>query len=301
MAFMKLGVIGLGKMGIAIAYRALNAGISVIGYDTNQETARDASKIGVVIVPTIAALTQEVSTIWLMIPHGTLIDTVLENIHSAATHERIIIDGGNSNFNDSIRRSAYLKQHNITFLDCGTSGGLHGKEHGFSLMIGGDHDAYSQLTPLWQAVAAPQGFAYMGVSGSGHYVKMVHNGIEYALMQAYAQGFHLLKEGHFKDLDLATITSVWSHGSIIRSWLLTLSHEIFVHDQSLADVSGVVAQSGMGEWTVQEAHAHKVPVSLIEDALAIRYLSEKTGGNFATKVVALLRNKFGGHAVKKSQ
>ncbi len=166
-------------------------------------------------------------------------------------------------------------------------------------MIGGDEKIFNYLEPLFKALAAPKGYGYMGDSGAGHYVKMVHNGIEYALLQAYAEGFHLLKNGSYKDLDLEKITGVWDHGSIIRSWILHLAHDIFKKDQQLKDVVGIIQESGMGQWTVDEAHEKKIPVKLIEDALTIRAWSRETGGDYATKVVALLRHAFGGHAITK--
>jgi 6-phosphogluconate dehydrogenase len=176
---------------------------------------------------------------------------------------------------------------------------VHGKEHGYSLMIGGDKNIYEKLLPLWRALAAPDGFGYVGKSGSGHFVKMVHNGIEYGLMQAYGEGFELLRNGPFKELDLAEITRIWQSGSIIRSWLLQLSHEILKKDQLLEKVSGKVAESGMGKWTVQIAQQLNVSVPVIEKSLEVRAQSRKMGGSFATKVVALLRNAFGGHEYER--
>jgi 6-phosphogluconate dehydrogenase len=179
---------------------------------------------------------------------------------------------------------------------------VHGRESGFCLMIGGQESTYTALTHLWHAVAAPQGYAYVGPSGAGHYVKMVHNGIEYALLQAYAEGFHLLKDGSFANtpLDLEKITALWNTSSVIRSWILELTQNIFhEHGQNLDEFSGFVAESGMGKWTVSEAVSHHIPATLIKDALDIRYQSQKDGGNYATKLVALMRNQFGAHSVKK--
>ena len=225
-------------------------------------------------------------------------DEILEQLLLYLKPKDIIIDGGNSHFNDTVRRAEMLKLSHISFIDCGTSGGIHGKKDGFSLMIGGDKKIFLQLESIFKALAAPQGYAYMGSSGSGHYVKMVHNGIEYALMQAYAEGFELLKKGTYgKELDLAAISEIWSHGAVIRSWLLTLLHTILVKDQDLVRVSGRVDDSGTGRWTVEEAHAHNIAVQLIQDALSIREQSRINGGTYATKLVALLRQQFGGHAV----
>jgi 6-phosphogluconate dehydrogenase len=215
--------------------------------------------------------------------------------------EDIIIDGGNSKFSDSMRRAQELVKENIYFIDCGTSGGIHGSENGFCLMIGGDKTAYDRIEPLSKVIATPGGYAYCGPSGAGHYVKMIHNGIEYGILQAYAEGFHLLKDGAFKNehLNLEKIASVWNHGSVIRSWILELVQDIMKEDPTLEDIKGTVASTGMGLWTVEEAHQSKIPVPVIEESLNVRKWSEKTGGNYATKVVAMLRNKFGGHAVTK--
>jgi len=297
---MKLGIVGLGKMGQAIAERVIKAGYQVFGYDINKESVDEAQKIGVQTVESLEQLAKETNIIWLMVPAGKPVDATINELTKYLSAGSIIIDGGNSKFSDSKERAEQLKKLGILFLDCGTSGGLRGKEIGFSLMVGGDRSAFDKVKPLLQAVAAPNGFGYMGPAGAGHYVKMVHNGIEYAIMQAYAEGFHLLKDGPYKDLDLANIASVWRNGSVIRSWLLELAHEIFMQDQELKDISGKVAESGMGRWTVEEAQMNQIPVKQIEDALAARFWSQETGGNYATKIVALLRNKFGGHAVDPS-
>lgn len=298
MARMKLGVIGLGKMGLAIAQRALNGGHTVIGFNHSASAMEAAQKIGISIAKKARELAQHTDIIWLMVP-PTAVESVLQEIKPTLRKAHIIVDGGNSYFKDSIVRAKELEKLNIFFLDCGTSGGLQGNQIGFSLMVGGDKKAYEAIVPLLQSLAAPNGYGYMGPSGAGHYVKMIHNGIEYALMQSYAEGFDLLKNGHFKDLDLEKISSVWNNGSIIRSWLLQLCNEIFKSDQNFNTISGKIEQTGMGKWTVNEAHEHGVPAKLIDDAVAIRQWSENTGGNYATKIVALLRNKFGGHAITK--
>ena len=295
---MNIGLIGLGKMGSSIAYRLIKSKINVIAFDFDKNAQDEAKKIGAQIAKDVADVAQETEIIWLMLPSGKAIDNTIEKLEKNLKPGNIIIDGGNSKFSDSMIRSEKLSKVGIYFLDCGTSGGLHGCEIGFSLMIGGNREAYEKAKPVFEAVAAPEGYGYMGLSGSGHYTKMIHNGIEYALMQAYAEGFHLLKDGKFKNLNLEEISRVWLHGSIIRSWILELAHEIFESDQDLSKVSGEVEHTGMGSWTVEEAKKQKIDVTLIEKALDIRKNSQKTGGNYATKIVALLRNKFGGHAVK---
>ena len=298
---MNLGVIGLGRMGGAIAYRAQRVGFQVVGYDIVPAHQEDARVDGIVIVESIQQLVQSVDVIWLMVPAGSVVDHVLDELLRYAREGLIVIDGGNSKFADSRTRAARCAQQSVQFIDCGTSGGVAGREHGFCLMIGGARTVYDQLIDLWHALAAPNGFGYMGPSGAGHYVKMIHNGIEYALMQSYAEGFDLLKHGTYPDMDLAEISRVWSHGSVIRSWLLELCHDIFTEDQTLHTVSGRVTHSGMGKWTVENAHEHNVPVTLIEQSLAIRDQSQMNGGRYATKVLALLRNKFGGHAFEHTQ
>lgn len=298
---MKLGIIGLGRMGAGIAKRVALYGHDVVGYDPMVDSLSAMGEI--TVVKNITEVAQQCRVIWLMVPAGQIVDQVIKQLRPHLKAGDILIDGGNSNFHDSIRRAQELATQNIYFLDCGTSGGIHGLEHGFCLMVGGDKKAYQEVVPLLKAIAAPNGFAYIGKSGTGHYVKMVHNGIEYGLMQAYAEGFELIKEGTFKEdhLNLQEITKVWNHGAIIRSWLLELSHHIFEKDQELQDVSGEIEESGTGAWTVEEAHNNSVQVPVIEKSLEVRKWSRQTGGNFATKVVALLRTAFGGHPYKKLQ
>jgi len=298
---MKIGIIGLGKMGGGVAERLVNAGYTVIGYDPSESARTQASEYGIQLAADVATVACAVEIVWLFVPAGDPVDNVLnilvQHMHTGA----IIIDGGNSNFHDSITRAKRCAQHNLFFVDCGTSGGLAGRTHGYSLMIGGDLHAYERIVPLLTAISAPHGFGYMGPSGTGHYVKMVHNGIEYGIMQAYAEGLHLLKEGTFKDvpLDLATICRVWQHGALLRSYFLDLVHDIVRNDQQLTDISGEIFEGGTGRWTVNEAHAHKVPVPVIEASLDVRTWSRTTGGNYATKLIARIRHAFGGHAVKK--
>lgn len=298
---MNLGIIGLGKMGHAIAHRVLIDGEVVYGFDVNKKAKEDALNIGVQLVDSITQLPRKTNLIWLMLPAGELIDKTINELMPHLEPGTIIIDGGNSNFKDSIRRAQLLESYHVHFLDCGTSGGLKGQEVGFSLMIGGKQEVYEQAVPLFKAIASKNGYGHVGPSGAGHYVKMVHNGIEYALMQAYSEGFHIIKDGFYKNdsLNLAQISDIWMHGSIIRSYLLELAHDMFTEDQNLTDISGQIAESGMGLWTLQEAQQHNIQAPTIEDALKVRASSRETGGNFATKIVAMLRNKFGGHDVKK--
>jgi 6-phosphogluconate dehydrogenase len=300
-AIVKMGIIGLGRMGHIVAYRAVQAGHTIIGYDPSEVAQADARKVGVEIAKSIADIAAQARIFWLMVPSGDLVDRVLDELLDDCKAGDIIIDGGNSNFHNSIKRSERAAQKGVIFLDCGSSGGVRAKDVGFCLMVGGDKAAYTKVHELLAAIAAPGGVAHIGPSGSGHYVKMVHNGIEYAMLQAYAEGFHLIKEGHYQkdNLDLEELARIWNNSSVIRSFILGLTHEIFAEDQTLKNIGGQVAESGMGRWTVQEAHDHNIPVPTIEDALKVRAWSQETGGNFATKVVAMQRNKFGGHAVNK--
>lgn len=296
---MNIGLIGLGKMGQAIAHRLLKAGHHLIGFDSAPTVVNYFKQIGGQGVDTIDALVEKARVIWLMVPAGKPVDDVLASLRPKLRSGDIIIDGGNSHFKDSVRRYNELQKINVHFLDCGTSGGLHGEQYGFSLMVGGDKPAFLAAEAIFKALAADQGYAYLGPSGAGHYVKMVHNGVEYALLQAYAEGFHLLKEGAYHDLDLEQVCRVWNGGSIVRSWLVELARQVFEKDQALTSIGGQIGENKTGRWTVDDALEHKIPVKTLEQALAIRAWSRETGGNYATKVVAMLRNQFGGHPVKK--
>jgi len=301
---MKLGIIGLGRMGSIVAIRAARGGHEVIGYDPSEQVRNDIknmsqkNSLSIKLVDSIELVAQEARVIWLMVPAGKIVDTVISALLPHARKDDIVIDGGNSNFKDSQRRSQFLKDQAINFLDCGSSGGLHAREFGFSLMVGGDKAIYALVEPLLNSIGAHNGVGYVGPSGAGHYVKMVHNGIEYALLQAYAEGFELLHKGAYTkdELDLQEITRIWAHGSIIRSWIVDLAHDVFKeHGQELTTISGAIQESGTGLWTVQEAHEQKITVDLIERSLDIRRESRETGGTYATKIVALLRHQFGGH------
>lgn len=296
---MIVGVIGLGKMGLQIARKLVHAKLKVVGYDPSSSSLSTEATQGINIAGSMSELAQKSDIIWLMVPAGDIVDTCIFEISPNAKAGTIIIDGGNSFYKDSIRRGQNLEAKGLHFLDCGTSGGTHGLEHGFSLMVGGDSTIYKKATPIFKILAAPQGFNLMGPIGAGHFVKMVHNGIEYGMLQAYAEGFHILREGPFQDLDLAKISQTWLHGSVVRSWLLELAHNIFSQDQTLSSVGGQIEENKTGRWTLEVAEELNIPIPAIRAALDIRTWSRSSGGNFATKVVAMLRNAFGGHAVKK--
>lgn len=301
MARLTVGVVGLGRMGLSIVYRLVQAGHHVIGFDFDQQACKHAQDLGANCVEQLVDIAKNINALWLMVPAGDPVDQVINHLLPVLSKDIVIIDGGNSNFHDSIRRFEFLAQQNVDFLDCGTSGGLHGREIGFSLMIGGKKSAYEKIESLFQVLAATNGYGYMGPAGAGHYVKMVHNGIEYSMLQAYAEGFHLLKHGYYQDLDLDKISSVWSNGSIIRSWCLELAHQVFAQDQTLDTISGEIGENKTGQWTIDEAHRADVPMDMLEKALALRAWSRASGGNYATKVVAMLRHQFGGHPVKKKK
>lgn len=302
-----IGLIGAGRMGMQIAECWRKKDYTVVAYDPNTEAKNHLKVLNCIVMPNIPELVEGVPVVWLMVPHE-MVDAVINEMKPHLRPGTIVIDGGNSNFNDSIRRATELKEIGVPFLDCGVSGGIVSPQ-GFSLMIGGDKKAYEITQQFFESLAAtlPKdehgcshiASAYVGPSGAGHYTKMVHNGIEYALMESYGEGFQLLREGRFAELDLQEISRLWQ-AAIIRSELLNLSHEIFARDQKLATVSGHVGETGMGRWTVEEANKEGIPVPLIEDAVNIRDRSRKTGGNFATKVVALLRHAFGGHPLQKT-
>jgi 6-phosphogluconate dehydrogenase len=298
---MKIGIIGLGRMGNGIADRLVQAGHEVFGFDLSSTMQQEARDRGVVVVESIKELAFQVRVFWLMVPVGEPVDQTIKELIPHVKAGDIVIDGGNSKYIDSIERAKLLALHDIFFLDCGTSGGLHGRQDGYCLMVGGDKAAYTKIHELLAVIAAPGGLAHVGPSGAGHYVKMVHNGIEYALLQAYAEGFQLLKEGSFKEsaLDLEEISRMWSSGSIIRSWILELAHDVFVRDQKLENISGEIGELGTGRWMAEEAHARNIPVPALDAALKVRTESRETGGNYASKVVAMLRHAFGGHAVKQ--
>jgi len=296
------GVVGLGRMGSAIAQRMVQAGITVWGYDIDDLARQKAAELGVQVADKLADIAREARVIMIMVPAGEQTERVIDDLRAHLKAGDVIIDGGNSNFHDSIRRARTLKECGIIFLDCGVSGGLQGRARGFCLMVGGDDVAYQKAHQVFAAIAAPGAVAHVGTSGAGHYVKMVHNGIEYALLEAYGEGFHLLKDGFFKDesLDLEEISRIWNTSALIRSLLLELAHKIFVRDQELHHVSGEIAEGGTGRWTVEEAEDSDIPVPAIKASLEMRQWSRVTGGNYGTKVIAMLRQQFGGHSVKKA-
>jgi len=298
---LKVGIVGLGRMGNGIAQRLVERGHEVIGYDVNRESLKEAHKVGVQTVASLEELAFATRVIWLMVPVGKIVDDTIGQLLPHMKGGDIVVDGGNSKFADSIRRAQMLATQDIAFLDCGTSGGLAGRDMGYCLMVGGDEAAYTKIHSVLVDIAAPGGLGHIGPSGSGHYVKMVHNGIEYGLLQAYAEGFQLMRQGSFKDsvINLEQVAGIWQNGSIIRSFLVDLSKDVFEkYGQNFTDVVGKIAEGGTGRWTVEDAQEHDIPVPVIEESLKVREWSRETGGNYATKMVQLLREAFGGHLVE---
>ncbi|WP_136590911.1 phosphogluconate dehydrogenase (NAD(+)-dependent, decarboxylating) [Salinigranum halophilum] len=293
---MQLGVIGLGRMGQIVVERVLAKGHDVVAFDLDPEAVATAAERGAEAaedpVDVLDRLGDE-RRVWLMVPAGEAVDATLDELAPHLTADDVVVDGGNSHFEASVRRAERV---DAAYLDCGTSGGPAGAELGFSLMVGGPEWAYEELTPVFDAVATgPDGHGHMGPAGSGHYVKMVHNGVEYALMQAYGEGFELLFEGRY-DLDLESVARTWNNGAVIRSWLLELCEEAFREEGTdLDDVADHVAGGSTGTWTVQEALEQEVPVPLIYQALAERFASREE--RFSRRLANRLRYGFGRHDV----
>ena len=297
---MHLGVIGLGRMGRIVADRVTAAGHDVTAFDVSDEALADAAEAGIEPADSISDLADrlgDAKRIWLMVPAGDAVDAALDELEPSLSPDDVVVDGGNSHFEDSVRRA---ESTSARYLDCGTSGGPAGAELGFSLMVGGPEDAYEELRPVFDAVATgSDGHDRMGPAGAGHYVKMVHNGVEYALMQAYGEGFELLHEGRY-DLDLEAVARTWNNGAVIRSWLLELCEEAFREEGSdLGDVADHVAGGSTGTWTVQEALEQEVAVPLIYEALAERFDS-RVAAKFSHRLANRLRYGFGRHEVVRN-
>ena len=288
---MQLGMIGLGRMGNGMTERLRKHGHDVQTYDPKVET-RTASSLDELKEQLAAP-----RAFWMMVPSGDVTEGVFQDLLKLADKGDTIVDGGNSNFRDSQRRHAEAAKHGIDFVDAGVSGGIWGLEVGFCLMVGGDDKPVQRLEPIFTALAPEDGYAHVGASGAGHFTKMVHNGIEYGLMQAYAEGFEIIEHSEF-DVDLHELSGIWRYGSVVRSWLLELLHTAFEqHGNKLDDIAPWVEDSGEGRWTIAEAIAENVPAPVISAALFARFAS-RDEINFAAKVSAALRNQFGGHAIK---
>ena len=296
---MDLGMIGLGRMGANMTERLLQAGHRVITYDQSPEAIQRVVDIGATGAHSLADFVRQLEpprVIWLMVPSGDPVDTTIEQLLPILSADDTIIDGGNSNYKDSIRRAEKLKPQSIRFVDVGTSGGIWGLQVGYCMMIGGEKEIVDTLDPIFKTLAPKNGYAHLGPSGAGHYAKMIHNGIEYGMLQAYGEGFEMLKASRF-DFDLAKISHLWNQGSVVRSWLLELAESAFAKDPQLSSISGYVEDSGEGRWTVLEAVERELPAYVLTLSLFARYASRQED-SFSAKVIAALRNEFGGHAVK---
>jgi 6-phosphogluconate dehydrogenase len=286
----KLGMVGLGRMGSGMTERLRQAGHEVQTYDPNVESTAGS-------LVELAAQLEPPRHVWLMIPAGEITERAVQELLGILEADDAIVDGGNSNFRDSQRRAAEARARDLYFLDVGVSGGIWGLKEGFALMAGGDAEPVQRLDSIFQTLAPEGGFAHVGPSGAGHFVKMVHNGVEYGLMQAYAEGFDLMQASEF-ELDLATIAELWRHGSVVRSWLLDLLARALQEDPGLEGIRGYVEDSGEGRWTVEQAIESAVPLHVITAALYARFASRQDE-SFAAKVNAALRNQFGGHSVRR--
>jgi 6-phosphogluconate dehydrogenase len=297
-------MIGLGRMGGNMSERLLRHGFEVVAWDRDEETARRfGEKPGAAaasgLVDVVGALAAP-RVVWVMVPAGAPTEETLTALADHMSPGDVLIDGGNSNFRDTIQRGERLAELGVHLLDAGTSGGVWGRENGYCLMVGGPAEAVARCEPIFRALAPENGYAHVGPSGAGHFVKMIHNGIEYGMLQAYAEGFELLHASPF-ELDLAGIAKLWNHGSVVRSWLLELlEHAYAAEGTDLARIRGWVGDSGEGRWTVQTAIDLDVPAPVITHSLMARFASRQQQ-SYAAQVIAALRNQFGGHAVEESE
>jgi 6-phosphogluconate dehydrogenase len=300
---MQLAMIGLGKMGGNMTERLLRGGHEVVAFDRDAAAVQKYAKLKATPATSLADAVRKLKgprIVWIMVPAGKPVDDTIAELQPMLADGDAIIDGGNSNFHDTMRRSAALAEKGIAFIDSGTSGGIWGLENGYCLMVGGEKRAVMRCEPIFKTLAPPNGYMHVGPSGAGHYVKMIHNGIEYGMMQAYAEGYEILHASkNFPELDLAGIGNLWQNGSVVRSWLNELAAKAFEKDADLEKIKGWVADSGEGRWTVQEAIDLDVPAPLITLSLLTRFRSRQDE-SFSAKVLAALRNEFGGHAVHKS-
>ena len=297
---MELGMVGLGRMGLNMTYRLLRGGHSVVASDRGSAPIAEAVAKGAKGASTIAEVVQALKgprVVWLMIPSGAPVDETIDQLTPMLSPGDLIVDGGNSNWRDSRRRGKALEALGILFVDCGTSGGIWGLEKGYCMMLGGTAEAIAMLKPGLDTLAPPDGWMHVGPAGAGHYSKMIHNGIEYGMMQSYAEGFELLQASPFA-YDLAKLSHLWNQGSVVRSWLLELAERAFEKDPGLHKIKGYVEDSGEGRWTIQEAIELGVPAEVLAASLFARFRSRQED-SFRDRVLAALRNEFGGHAVKE--
>ncbi len=298
---MKIGFVGLGKMGGRMVERLMEAGHEIVAFDPIEEAVREAQNRGAIPASSFQALVDQLDApraVWVMVPSGKPTEDTVTTLSRLLEGGDILIDGGNSFYKDSMRRAQALQAKGISLLDAGTSGGVWGLKIGYCLMVGGKEGAFKKAEPLFKALAPENGYAYVGTSGAGHFVKMVHNGIEYALLQGYAEGFEILNAKKEFDFDLEKVAHLWNQGSVIRSWLLELAEDAFKKDPHLESIRGYVQDSGEGRWTVAEAMENDVPAPVITLSLLERFRSRQEE-SFTARVIAALRDEFGGHGVKK--
>ncbi|MEM9952430.1 MAG: phosphogluconate dehydrogenase (NAD(+)-dependent, decarboxylating) [Chloroflexota bacterium] len=302
---MKLGMVGLGKMGANMTKRLLEYGHEVVVTDLNEDAIKEAESNGAIGASSLDDLVSNLDApkiVWVMVPAGNPTTSTLDSLGNLLNEGDIVIDGGNSNYKMTMQHGNNLAEKGISMIDVGTSGGVWGLKEGYSMMIGGDKDKVDHISPILESLApAPdKGWGYVGPRGSGHFVKMVHNGIEYGMMQAYAEGFSIMKAKEEFSLDMAEISRIWQHGSVVRSWLLDLMHDAFEEDQEFEDLAAYVSDSGEGRWTVFEAIDLDVSAPVITTAL-LRRLRSREGENYTDKLLNMTRNQFGGHAIAKKE
>ena len=301
---MKMALIGLGKMGANMARRLLRNGVEVVGHNRSKEIVQQLAKEeGLVPADSLLQAVLQLPSpriVWLMLPCGAPTENMIQELIPLLDNGDIVIDGGNSNYHDTQRRGTMLATHDIHFIDSGTSGGVWGLKNGYCLMVGGDNAAVKEIEPALKALAPAEdrGWAHVGPIGSGHFTKMIHNGIEYGMMQALSEGLSLLKGKEEFNLDLAKITELWRHGSVVQSWLLDLTADFLDKDQGLEDIAPVVADSGEGRWTVVEAIDQGIPAPVLSLALHMRFASQDTPA-YGNRLLAMMRNAFGGHSVQE--
>lgn len=297
---MKVAMIGVGKMGYNLALNMMDNGHEVVAHDANREQVDKIAADGAIGAYTLEEVVQQLEqprVLMMLVPHGEITENVIATLKPLLAEGDIIIDGGNSNYKESVRLGGTLKENGIHFMDCGTSGGISGARNGICTMIGGDPEAFKVIEPVIKSVSVENGYFYTGELGSGHFLKMIHNGIEYGMMQAMAEGFEILEKSDY-DYDLEGVAKVWNNGSVIRSWLMELVENAFSKDPKLEEIRGVMNSSGEGKWTVETALDLQVPAPVITMSLLMRYRSQEDD-TFTGKVVAALRNEFGGHEVVK--
>ena len=302
---MKIAMLGLGKMGGNMAARLVRKGVSVVGYDNNQTMVKELSEKEKVIssssVEDALSKLDKQKIVWMMLPAGEITKKQIADLIPLLNKGDIIIDGGNSNFKQSVKMGSMLEEYDIGFMDCGTSGGVWGLENGYCLMVGASHEVAKAVEPALKALApTPQtGWLHVGPIGSGHFTKMIHNGIEYGMMESFAEGLELLKGRKEYDIDIGKVTELWRHGSVVRSWLLDLTAEALKGDPELDEIAPFVADSGEGRWTAVEAIEQGIPAPVLTQALQVRFRSQEKSKGYGYKILSIMRNAFGGHVMKK--